>query len=103
MNTQENENFKRIVVLVILLVAALTFALLPRAIEGAVYILAVAAFAGLMSAWIFIDTSIRRIKGIAEQMSDNYQADTQYDGVNEQVQFTSATLSEYQNHEEQAA
>ena len=85
MNTQVNENLKRIVVLVILLVAVLTFSLLPRDIEGAVYILAVAAFAGLMSAWIFIDTSIRRIKGIAKQMSDEYQTDTQYAGSKEQA------------------
>ena len=103
MNTQDNENFKRIFVLVVLLAAVLTFALLPRNIEGSIYILAVAAFAGLMSAWIFIDTSIRRIKGIAEQMSDDYQADTQYAGSNEKIQLASFVQGEYQNRSEQAA
>ena len=92
MNTQNNENFKRIVVLVVLLVAVLTFALLPRNIEGAVYILAVAAFAGLMSAWMFIDTSIRRIKGIAEQMSDNYQADTNMSELMSKSSFLRASI-----------
>lgn len=103
MNTQENENFKRIVVLVVLLAAVLTFALLPRSIEGSVYILAVAAFAGLMSAWIFIDTSIRRIKGIADQISDEYQADSLDDVRNAQVQLTSFSQNDYHSRDEQAA
>lgn len=72
----ENEDFKRIVVLIVLLGAVLTFALLPRDTEGAIFILLVAAFAGLMASWIFIDTSVRRIKCIAEQMSGDYQVNT---------------------------
>jgi TctA family transporter len=76
MNTQDNENFKRVAVLVVLLASMLTFVLLQRDTEGAIYILLVAAFSGLMSAWIFIDTSTKRIKDIAEQMSDDYQANT---------------------------
>ncbi len=85
MKIQDNENFKRIFVLVVLLVAVLTFALLPRNIEGSVYILAVAAFAGLMAAWIFIDTSIRRIKGIAKQMSEEFQTEAPYFGSDGQT------------------
>lgn len=103
MNTQDNENFKRIVVLVVLLFAVLTFSLLPRNMEGAVYILAVAAFAGLMSAWIFIDTSIRRIKGIAEQMSDEYLAESQDIGSNVHTQSTSTASSRPEVLDKQAA
>ncbi len=103
MNTQDNENFKRIFVLVVLLAAVLTFALLPRNMEGAIYILAVAAFAGLMSSWIFIDTSIRRIKGIAEQMSNEFQADAEYAKSIGKIQSATYSASQTRPLDEQAA
>ena len=85
MKKQNNENSRRILVLGVLLFSVITLTVLPRGIEGSIYILAVAAFSGLMAALIFLGNSIRRIKDIAEQMSDDYQADALHGRSNEQA------------------
>lgn len=74
MNFYYDKQHRRNVVLIALLLSVITVTVLPNGISGSIHIMSVAFVAGIVAALIFISDSVSKIRNIAEEMSDKYEA-----------------------------